>query len=364
MFNDYYNGKRVFVTGHSGFKGSWLSIWLKTLGAKVTGYSLPPNTQPSIYTECKLQGDVSGDFGDIRDGGKLLEAMRSAQPEIVFHLAAQPLVRLSYQDPVTTLETNIAGIWNLFEAVRQVPSVKNCVIITSDKCYENKEWVFGYREVDEMGGFDPYSASKACAEILTSAYRRSYFQGKEGAVNIASVRAGNVIGGGDWSADRLIPDCVRSFSENKNVVLRYPAATRPWQHVLEPLSGYLQVGSLLESENPIYRSAWNFGPALSEVSEVENIVKQAALLWGNGAGYSIDADAERRHEATNLTLDVSKAYKYLGWQQVWDLATTMEKTIGWYRTYYDKKENMKIFTEKQIAEYISDARMKKLSWAE
>lgn len=363
MFKDYYRNKKVFVTGHTGFKGSWLSTWLVNLGAEVCGYSLAPSTNPNLFEVNQVGKYIKSIIGDIRDEDKLASAMNEFKPQIVFHLAAQPIVNLSYEDPVGTYATNVTGIVNLFEAIRKTESVKSCVIITSDKCYENKEWLYGYRENDELGGYDPYSASKACAEIITSSYRRSFFRGKERDVKIATVRAGNVIGGGDWSPNRLIPDCFRSFAKKEKVSLRYPMATRPWQHVLEPLSGYLTVGSKLEADDAI-ASAWNFGPAPTQITTVEEVVRRIVSVWGDGASYDLPENAVRHHEAGNLVLDVSKAFNYLGWKQVWDLSSTIEKTTNWYKNYLLNPAESHIYTEMQIKQYSDDAKTSGLPWVE
>ena len=286
MFEEFYSGKRVLVTGHTGFKGSWLTLWLTIMGAKVLGYALEPNTDPSLFNVLNLQKDIDHVIGDIRDFEKLREVITEFKPEIVFHLAAQPLVRLSYREPRLTYETNVMGTVNLLEAIRQTKSVRAVVNVTSDKCYENKEWVWGYREIDPMGGYDPYSSSKGCSELITAAYRNSYFKNTEAAV--ASARAGNVIGGGDWAEDRLIPDIVRSLSQGKQIIIRNPKATRPWQHVLEPLSGYLLLGKLLYEKGQEFAEAWNFGPSDSSVMTVEEIVKKSIEIWGSGS-YIVDS---------------------------------------------------------------------------
>jgi CDP-glucose 4,6-dehydratase len=331
--NSFYNGKRVLVTGHTGFKGSWLTLWLTMMGAKVLGYALESNTDPSLFNVLNLHKDLDHVIGDIRDFEKLREVITEFKPEIVFHLAAQPLVRLSYREPRLTYETNVMGTVNLLEAIRHMKSVRAVVNVTSDKCYENKEWVWGYREIDPMGGYDPYSSSKGCSELITAAYRNSYFKITETA--IASARAGNVIGGGDWAEDRLIPDIVRSLSQGKQIVIRNPKATRPWQHVLEPLSGYLLLGKLLYEKGQEFAEAWNFGPSDSSIMTVEEIVKKCIEIWGNGS-YAVDS-SEQPHEANLLKLDTSKAKQRLGWQSKLSMSKTVEMTMEWYLSYYSKQ---------------------------
>ncbi len=327
---DFYKNKKVFITGHTGFKGSWLTLWLTMMGAKVLGYALEPNTDPSLFNVLNLHKDIDHIIGDIRDFEKLREIITEFKPEIVFHLAAQPLVRLSYREPRLTYETNVMGTVNLLEAIRQTKSIRAVVNVTSDKCYENKEWVWGYREIDPMGGYDPYSSSKGCSELITAAYRNSYFKNTETA--IASARAGNVIGGGDWAEDRLIPDIVRSLSKGKQIIIRNPKATRPWQHVLEPLSGYLLLGRLLYEKGQEFAEAWNFGPNDSCMMTVEEIVKKSIEIWGSGS-YVVDS-SEQPHEANLLKLDVSKAEKRLGWISVLSPIQSVNSSISWYLQFY------------------------------
>ncbi|MBT3261538.1 CDP-glucose 4,6-dehydratase [bacterium] len=358
LFKDLYQNKKVLITGHTGFKGSWLTLWLKELGAEILGYSLSIPTKPSHFELLGL--DIKTVFGDIRDAEKLKQTFQEFQPEIVFHLAAQPFVRASYKDPRYTYETNVMGTVNLFEAVRQTPSVKVVVNITTDKCYENREWVYGYRENDPMGGYDPYSNSKGCSELITASYRNSFFNaedfGKTHNVSLASVRAGNVIGGGDWGEDRLIPDFARALSKSETLVLRNPQATRPWQHVLEPLSGYLKLGSLMYQNGAKYSSGWNFGPQDSHHLTVEEIVKQSLKIWGSGK-YKVIPDKEL-HEAMLLKLDISKAQYYLNWQPVYDSAQTIEESIKWYKEYYSGHHNMRAYSIKQIEDYIDKRNVK------
>jgi len=342
--NEFYNEKRVLITGHTGFKGSWLTLWLKMMGAKVLGYALEPNTDPSLFNVLNLHKDIDHIIGDIRDFEKLREVITEFKPEIVFHLAAQPLVRLSYREPRLTYETNMMGTVNLLEAIRQTKSIRAVVNVTSDKCYENKEWVWGYREIDPMGGYDPYSSSKGCSELITAAYRNSFFKNTETAV--ASARAGNVIGGGDWAEDRLIPDIVRSLSQGKPIFIRNPKATRPWQHVLEPLSGYLLLGKMLFERGQEFAEAWNFGPSDSRMMTVEEIVKKSIEIWGSGS-YVVDS-SEQPHEANLLKLDTSKVKQRLNSKSVLSTAETLEMSIVWYQTYYSKV-SMAPFSLKQIS---------------
>lgn len=364
LFNGRYGGATVLVTGHTGFKGSWLSMWLNELGARVVGYSLEPPTDPSLFAALGLESSMKHLVGDVRDARHLAETLRAEKPEIVFHLAAQPLVRLSYREPRETYETNLMGTVNLFEALRAAGTVRAALIITSDKCYENREWVYGYRESDPMGGFDPYSSSKGCAELIVAAYRNSFFPpaalGTAHNTAVASVRAGNVIGGGDWAADRLIPDCVRSLAKKETIIIRSPRATRPWQHVLEPLSGYLWLGARLIESPADHASGWNFGPENDDIVTVEEIVKETINTWGSG-NYSVQ-DEGGPHEAKLLKLDISKARTFLGWRPVYSAAAALEKTVSWYREYYDRKK-MIDFTRRQIHDYAAAAAERKIPWS-
>lgn len=360
IFNGQYKGKKVFVTGHTGFKGAWLTLWLKELGAEVLGYSLEPNTKPSMFELCNVKENIINVIGDIRDSEKLEDSMSKFKPDIVFHLAAQPLVRLSYSEPKMTYETNVIGTLNVYEAARKCSSVKAIVSITTDKCYENKEWVYGYRENDPMGGYDPYSSSKGCAELLTASYRNSYFN--DLGVGIASTRAGNVIGGGDWAEDRLIPDFLRAVSVNEPLIIRNPIATRPWEHVLEPLSGYLWLGALLLQGKKEFSCGWNFGPLDSDVLSVEEILNLSIESYGKGK-FEVDKSAQP-HEAKLLKLDISKARAELKWRPVYNVEKTVEKTMEWYRTFYENKEvDMKEITIKQIHEFIDEAKKNKILWS-
>jgi CDP-glucose 4,6-dehydratase len=348
----FWQGKRIFLTGHTGFKGGWLSLWLQQLGAQVTGYALPAPTQPSLFETARVAEGMSSVIGDIRDGSELAAAMRSAAPEIVIHMAAQPLVRRSYVDPVETYSTNVMGTVHLLEAVRQTPSVRAVVNVTTDKCYENKEWVWAYRENEPMGGYDPYSNSKGCAELVSSAYRSSFFNPEKYAqhrVALATARAGNVIGGGDWAADRLIPDILTAYAQGKPVVIRSPGAIRPWQHVLEPLRGYLTLAERLHAQGPSFAEAFNFGPRSDDTQPVEWIVRQLAALWGDGASWKIDA-GEHPHEATVLKLDISKAAHRLAWQPQLNLEQALGLTVDWARGL-QRGDDLRALTLTQINTY-------------
>ena len=353
MYNDVYKGKTVLVTGHTGFKGSWLSIWLTMMGAKVVGYSLDPYSDKGNFEACHLHDKLYADVrGDTRDFVHLSETIEKYQPEIIFHLAAQALVRTAYQYPKETYETNLMGSLNIMEAVRLHDCVKTVVMITSDKCYENVEQIWGYKETDRMGGYDPYSSSKGCTELMIASYRNSYFNPKDYAKHgkaIASVRAGNVIGGGDWSDNRLIPDCIRYIEAGKDIEIRNPIATRPWEHVLEPLSGYLKVGQKL-IENPVeYATSFNFGPHISANKTVFEVVKRLVDYYGKGK--VVDAsDPNAVHENTLLNLDVTKAYVMLQWEAKWGLQEAIEKTVDWYKEALHSHD-MYDFCVKQILEH-------------
>ena len=347
-----YSGKRVFVTGHTGFKGSWLVAILNKLGARVMGYALAPNTSPNHFD--LTQSAIESIIGDIRDSAKLKAAVQGFAPDIILHLAAQPLVRYSYQHPVETYETNVIGTLHLYEAARATPSVRAIVSITTDKVYKNKEWQWGYRENEELGGYDPYSASKACVEIMTSSYRNSFFNlndyGTKHQVLLATVRAGNVIGGGDWSLDRLIPDIVKSSAEGKDTFIRNPAAVRPWQHVVEPVVGYLLVGVRLLNGEQAYADAFNFGPNADANVAVKTIAEIARRHWAAIAITLNDGtQGDAPHEANLLFLDNTKAKKMLGWKPLWNLETTIAHTIDWYRSYYTQGA---VLTEAQIETYL------------
>jgi CDP-glucose 4,6-dehydratase len=352
MNNTFWKDRNVFLTGHTGFKGSWLSLWLHRLGAQVTGYALDPPTEPSLYRLAGMDDLVASNIADIRDRTRLSMVMQQMKPEIVIHMAAQPLVRDSYKLPVETYEINVMGTVNLLEAVRAAGSVRAVVNVTTDKCYENREWLWGYRENESLGGYDPYSSSKACSELVTSAYRSSYFPPaghQQHGVAIASARAGNVIGGGDWATDRLIPDCVRSVLSESPIRVRNPRAIRPWQHVLEPLSGYMVLAQKLIEDGARFSEAWNFGPDDRDAKPVEWLVKRFCAAWGQGASYEID-EGSHPHEAGTLSLDCSKAKTRLGWQPRWDLGRAMDSIVEWTKAYRDKKD-LRALCLSQIDEY-------------
>lgn len=330
----FWQGKKVFLTGHTGFKGGWASIWLKQMGATVKGFSLAPTSKHSLFEEADISADMLSEIGDIRNLDAVTRSMRDFNPDIVFHMAAQPLVRLSYREPVETYSTNVMGTVHVLEAARNCSNLKAIVNITTDKCYENREWEWGYRENEPMGGHDPYSNSKGCAELVTSAYRRSFFN-KADTPALASVRAGNVIGGGDWAEDRLLPDILKAFENSQPVVIRNPNATRPWQHVLEPLSGYfLLAEALYTNENRQFADGWNFGPNDDDVQPVSWICDHMVNLWKRDARWELDAQPNP-HEANYLKLDISKAKKYLNWHPQWNLGTALEKIVHWHQSWLD-----------------------------
>jgi len=331
QFNGIYRGKRVLVTGHTGFKGSWLSLWLNELGAEVTGYALDPYTDKDNVVVTGLCEKLNDIRGDIRDYDTLSSVFEEYQPEVVFHLAAQPLVRLSYEKPRETYETNVMGTVNILECIRRTDSVKAALVITSDKCYENIEKDYAYKETDPIGGYDPYSSSKGCTELVVSAYLRSYFNPNENPrLGLASARAGNVIGGGDWAKDRIVTDCINALMNEEPIKVRNPNAVRPWQHVLEPLSGYLLLGSKLIEQPSEYAGAWNFGPEPDEIYKVKDIVEQIISLWGSGEWEDI-SNKEELHEAHLLMLDIHKAKKKLGWTPKLNINQTLKLSVDWYK---------------------------------
>lgn len=349
MFNNIYRGKRVFLTGHTGFKGSWLALWLTQLGAKVCGYSLEPNTKPSMFKELLIENRIEKSIiGNILDIGKLEQSMKEFQPDIVFHLAAQPLVRLSYSEPILTYQTNVIGSLNVLEVARHTPSVKAFVNITTDKCYENKEVNRGYKEDEPMGGYDMYSSSKGCVEIMSSSFRRSFLQ-DEGTYAMATARAGNVIGGGDWAEDRLIPDCVRYINTDEKIEIRNPIAVRPWQHVLEPLSGYLLLGQKLLEEGKKYAEGFNFGPNEDSVLRVADVAKKVCEYYGKGE--VVVQKRDNLHEANLLMLNIEKAEQVLGWTPTFTADEAIKHTVEWYKHFYNQDIDMYDFTIKQIEEY-------------
>ena len=349
-----YRNKKVLITGHTGFKGSWLSVWLHMLGAELTGYALDPLTPDDNFVLSGMQHKMHDNRGDIRDLQHLSRVFETAKPELVFHLAAQPLVGRSYENPVETYETNVMGTMNVLECIRNTPETKVGVIITTDKCYENKEWIWGYRENDSLGGYDPYSSSKACVELLVSSYRESFFNTLEDQDKkkfIATVRAGNVVGGGDWSKDRIIPDCIRSLEKNQSITLRNPHAIRPWQHVLEPLYGYLLLAIRMAEGEKNVTGAWNFGPESESMIEVEKIVQKVIKHWGKGT-YSSLKSKQKFHETNMLCLDISKAKRELQWNPAWSIEKTIELTVEWYRQYHE--EDVYSICTRQINQYLED----------
>jgi CDP-glucose 4,6-dehydratase len=347
---EFWSGKKVFLTGHTGFKGGWLTFWLHLMGARVAGYALAPNTAPCIFDALELESLLDeSHIADIRDLNRLSKAIESYQPDVVIHMAAQPLVRQSYAYPLETYEVNVMGTAYLLEALRNASSVKATVIITTDKCYENKEREAGYTEDEPMGGYDPYSSSKGCAELVTSAYRRSFFNSINNKNFIASARAGNVIGGGDWSSDRLIPDAIRAFQANHALVIRNPRATRPWQHVLEPLSGYLVLAQSLFENGKVFSSGWNFGPDESDTRSVQEVIELFIKLWGHEASWKQDPSAHP-HEAHLLSLSCLKSKTKLNWQPSWNLETALEKIVDWHHALA-KGDDMRALTKKQIEDY-------------
>ncbi len=355
LFGGVYNGRKCLVTGDSGFKGSWLVAWLTQMGAEVKGYALAPNTPTNHKT--LLQTKYESIEDNILNYDILKSVFEEFQPEIVFHLAAQSLVKYSYENPIETYQTNVIGTLNLFEISRQTESVKAIVNVTSDKCYENREWIWGYRENDPMGGYDPYSSSKGCAELLTQSYRKSFFA-SAGQPLLASARAGNVIGGGDWSQDRLIPDLIKAASVEGETEIRNPLATRPWQHVLDPLSGYLMLGWKLLNGKKEFAEGWNFGPDLSSNLSVQEIADEAKSVWPK-IKYSVSTNKSDHHEANLLMLDCSKSNKLLKWTPVWDRSETIQKTIVWYKDFYEEGV---VNTKENIVQYVQDAITKKKIW--
>lgn len=347
MNADFWHGKRVFLTGHTGFKGGWLSLWLQSMGAEVHGYALTPPTKTNLFTTAGIgKGMMSSEIADIRDADRLRRAMQAAQPEIIFHLAAQPLVRYSYAQPVETYAVNVMGTVYLLEAARATPGVKAVVNVTTDKCYENREWVWGYRENEALGGFDPYSSSKGCAELVTAAYRRSFLE--PAGIALASARAGNVIGGGDWAEDRLLPDFLRAMDAGVMLKIRSPQSTRPWQHVLEPLSGYLMLAERLYTAGGQFAEAWNFGPSDEDARSVRWIVERLAEMQQD-VKWQCD-EAPQPHEAHYLKLDSSKAHGLLNWEPRWRLQAALQKTLEWHRAWRNG-EDMHALTLSQIAQY-------------
>jgi len=347
-----FKGRTVLITGHTGFKGSWLSKWLSILGAKVVGYSLSPPTVPSLFKTIGLKDNIVHIIGDIRDPKHLNQVFKRYKPQFIFHLAAQPLVRRSYFDPALTFEINVMGTVNILDTVRQSKSVKVCVIITSDKCYENREWIHAYRETDPMGGHDPYSASKGAAELTISSYMRSFFAEK-GLTAVSSTRAGNIFGGGDWAQDRLVPDCIRALMKNKPIMVRSPKAVRPWQFVLDPLNGYLLLASKMIEDPARFSGAWNFGPSYESNVTVQDIVRLVIKDWGSGTFKQVKKAVRAPHEANFLKLDCAKANHLLGWHPHIDLKGGLLMTIDWYHEYARRKISMEEVTTSQIISYMA-----------
>ena len=352
MNKQFWAGKRVFITGHTGFKGSWLSLWLQKLGAEVTGYATSPPTEPNMFNGANVAQNMTSIIGDVRDINSLKKAIKLSQPEVIIHMAAQSLVRYSYANPVETYAVNVMGSVNLLESLRQIKSVRAVINVTTDKCYENKEWYWGYREMDSMGGYDPYSNSKACSELVTAAYRSSFFnpaQYSDHGVAVASARAGNVIGGGDWAMDRLIPDVTRAILAGETVRIRSPYAIRPWQHVLEPLYGYLLLAEKLYSDGINFAEGWNFGPNDDDARSVQWVVERFTSLWGEGAAWKLDSDPQL-HEAHYLKLDCSKAKARLGWYPRRGLDDSLKYVANWYKSF-SKGEKMQDVTIQQIESF-------------
>lgn len=343
----FWHGKKVFLTGHTGFKGGWLSLWLQSLGANCVGFSLEPSTQPNLFDSTQVSKNMKSIIGDIRNFEFLQKELKKCQPEIIIHMAAQPLVNLSYQEPLITYSTNMIGTINLLEAARFTDSVRAIVNITTDKCYQNQELQRGYDEKDPLGGYDPYSSSKACAELITQAYSYSYLKNR--GINIVTARAGNVIGGGDWAKDRLVPDVVNACIKKQNIFLRYPNALRPWQHVLEPLNGYLTLAQQLYDAAPSFTQAWNFGPNEDQAKSVSWIADAIIDYWGSGIKWMQDTN-ELNYETNVLRLNSTKAKQYLGWKNFWNIETALEKTLEWYQGYF-KEKNMQNFTLAHIDEF-------------
>ena len=354
MNTDFWKNKKVFITGHTGFKGGWMSLWLNKLGAKVKGYALDPQSDLSLFNLAKISDNLESQIGNIQNLALLKQSLKKFEPEIVIHMAAQPLVRASYNDPVETYKTNVMGTVNLFEAVRECESVKVVVNVTTDKCYENNEWLWGYRENEPMGGRDPYSNSKGCSELITAAYRQSFFN-SDSAVSIASARAGNVIGGGDWAEDRLVPDALRAFNSGKPLVIRNPLAIRPWQHVLEPISGYLALAEKLYLEKDEFAEAWNFGPNEDDSWPVGEVVDFLVTEWPSYASWELQKGSQP-HEAQLLKLDISKAKSRLNWKPLWNLEQSLKSIIDWNSAHINNK-NMQEVTMDQINNYEKNRRI-------
>jgi CDP-glucose 4,6-dehydratase len=365
MFNNFYGGKRVFLTGHTGFKGSWLALWLNKLGAEVKGYALEPRTKNDHYVVAGIENKVSSILGDIRDYERLRKEIKDFKPEIVFHLAAQPLVRQSYLSPRETFEVNVIGTVNILDALRECDALLSFINVTSDKCYENQDKKEGYREDDPMGGYDPYSSSKGCSELVTASFRRSYYNcaSDEHSVLVASARAGNVIGGGDWCQDRILPDTISALMNNRTVEVRNPDAVRPWQHVLEPLSGYLWLAAQVQQKDfSVFSGGWNFGPELDSFVKVSEIVDMAISSWGSGSWKDV-SDSNSPHEAALLMLDCEKANKGLSWRPVMDAKQSVALTVAWYKEFHMAGGKLDCSSLNQIETYFEKACSRGLAWA-
>ncbi|MDA1353862.1 MAG: CDP-glucose 4,6-dehydratase [bacterium] len=360
MFQNHYKNKVVFVTGHTGFKGAWLTQWLLELGAKVVGFSVDIPTTPSLFEALDLESQITHIVGDVRHLSAVKSALNDTKPDMLFHLAAQPLVKLSYDDPVATFETNVLGMLNVLEAGRTCESLKQMVLITSDKCYQNVEWEWGYRETDALGGDDPYSGSKGAAELVARSYMASYYK-NDSAPRVAITRAGNVIGGGDWAKDRIIPDSVRAWSQGETVKIRSPKATRPWQHVLEPLSGYLHLGACLATQPECHGEPFNFGPN-SQVNESVEVLLDAFGAHWDKAQWALEGTPPVAHENTLLKLCCDKALHYLEWQAVWGFSDTIKTTAQWYGNYYTNPDATPSLTKAQIQHYVESATQKGITW--
>jgi CDP-glucose 4,6-dehydratase len=356
---DTYKGKKVLITGHTGFKGSWLALWLESLGAEVIGFSLDPPTEPSLFQVLGLSDRITDIRGDIQDCNNFFKIIKKHRPEFIFHLAAQPLVRHSYKDPLGTLRINVLGTANVLESIRLSRYPATCVCITSDKCYENQEIDYAYKENDPLGGFDPYSASKGAAEIVIASYRKSYFsEGKQNSfVSLASARAGNIIGGGDWAEDRIIPDCIRAIVQGEPVEIRNPHAIRPWQFILDPLFGYLFLASKMKESPEVYAEAWNFGPNSSNAIDVQTLTEKILREWGGGTWKGVAQKDNAPHEACYLKLDITKSTTMLGWKPVYNVDDAIRNTIKWYKQFYSGEEEMGKFSLKQIRKYMCDVKL-------
>ena len=365
LFSGIFKDKTVFVTGHTGFIGSWLTEWLCELNANVVGYSLEPTTEPSLFETLELEKRITHIVGDVNDHPKLEKSVQEYSPEFVFHLAAQPLVQTSYKQPLETIQTNVIGAANLLESIRKTSSVKVCVIVTSDKCYENRELDYAYKETDPLGGYDPYSASKGAVELVTSSYRNSFFNPKDfdrHGISLSTSRIGNVIGGGDWAKNRLIPDSIRSLSTKQDIHIRNPTAVRPWQHVLESISGLFCLSKKMWDNPSLYAQPWNFGPLINnENITVSQLTSQIISEWGSGNWNEVSHD--EHHEANLLMLDSSKAIEKLDWHPVYSIKDAIGKTISWYKEYFTNDNNMQEFTQNQILEYVEHAKKMNIVWA-